>query len=147
MAETSTMRPRVIHALRRLDAIPVENPRACPGTPDVNFVEGWIELKWLRAWPARPDTVVSIEHFTPQQRIRHRKRSAAGGSTWVLLQVRREWLLLRGLVAAEHLGRVDRATLIGLCHAYWPDGLVDEELLTCVSSNTSVSASGASAPV
>lgn len=136
MAETTTMRPRVVRALRRLDAIPVENP-VWPGTQDVNFADGWIELKWLREWPARPHTIVTVDHFTAGQRLRQRQRSLVGGNTWLLLQVRQEWLLFRGQVAADILGRVPRQELIERAHAYWPRGLNDEELLRCVSRTTS----------
>ena len=63
------MRKNVCDWLKDYDAFAVENP-ANPGTPDVSYVEGWIELKQLDAWPAREDTPVRIEHYTPQQRIR-----------------------------------------------------------------------------
>lgn len=130
MSELGTMRPRVLAALQRLHAIPVENITACPGTPDVNYVEGWLELKWLREWPARPHTVVSIEHFTGQQRVWHTRRARVGGSSYLLLEVRCEWLLFTGKVAAEHVGKVTRAELYRLCVGYWPVGLVNEELRT-----------------
>ena len=61
-------RSTVTKLLKKWDAVAVENP-VHPGTPDVNCILGWIELKWLRAWPVRADTVVKIEHFTRQQRV------------------------------------------------------------------------------
>ncbi len=121
------MRRRVLQWLKPLDAIPVENP-AQPGTPDVNFVEGWIELKKLNAWPRDKMAIVKCEHFTPQQRnwlsLRHRK----GGNVWLLLQVKNEWLLLKGVDAAQWFGRVDRETLTDLAALYWPSGLDASEL-------------------
>lgn len=138
MAEADQRR-RVVHALRALHAIPVENGGCCPGTPDVAYIGGWIETKWLREWPARPDTVVRLDHpLTPQQRLWHRLHARLGGVSWVLLQVRQEWLLLRGVDAADHL-EVDcnRAQLTELAHRHWPRGLDEKELLECVSEITS----------
>lgn len=131
MAEKD-MRARIIKALTRLDAIAVENT-ALPGTQDVNFVEGWLELKWLRSWPARPETVVELDHFTPQQRIRQIKRSRVGGNTWLLLEVRDQWLLFEGSVAAVVVGKANRATLIEAATRVWLIGLNEQELIRCIS--------------
>jgi hypothetical protein len=63
----------------------VEN-RVNEGTPDVNYCfhgargEGWLELKDIESWPARPDTIVHIEHVTEVQRAWWRARRAAGGA-------------------------------------------------------------------
>lgn len=121
------MRRRVIQYLRTLNAVPVENP-AQPGTPDVNYVEGWIELKKLDAWPKSKDAVVTISHFTPQQRNWLTLRRRRGGRAFLLLQVKDEWLLFDGLVAAESVGRVPRAQLEYLAARHWRKGLRAEEL-------------------
>ena len=94
------MRSNVCDWLRDLDAFAVENP-ANPGTPDVSYVDGWIELKQIDSWPASEATPVRISHYTPQQRIRARKRWKKGGNVFWMLQVRNDWLLLDGDVAAE----------------------------------------------
>lgn len=126
----------MIEVLRPLDAVAVEN-RCGPGTPDVNFIGGWVELKWLRAWPKRAETPVKLDHdLTPQQRAWLKRRSHRGGSTWVLLQCRREWLLLPGRVAAEVIGTATRLDLIALCHRYWSDGLNGEELIGALRGST-----------
>ena len=44
------------------------------GVPDISYkmyrgAGGWIELKYLDRYPARPDTIFRIEHFTREQRI------------------------------------------------------------------------------
>lgn len=102
----STMRGKLVRALRGLDAVAVENP-ACPGTPDVNYVGGWIECKWLRHWPQQAETPVRLPHpVTPQQRIWLLRRTARGGLCWVMLQCKNEWLLFKGDVAADNLGSV-----------------------------------------
>lgn len=122
------MRKRIVgRTLKPLDAVSVENP-AYPGTPDVNFVEGWVELKWIRRWPVRPETEVKIDHYTPQQRVWLKRRWMKGGNVWLLLQVGAEWLLFDGDTAAEVVGRATRKELQLAAHAYWPEGLRDHEL-------------------
>lgn len=122
------MRQEVVRLLKPLAAIAVENP-VLPGTPDVNYVEGWIELKWIRSWPKQAETVVKIDHYTAQQRIWHYKRRRAGGQSWFLLRCRTEWLLMDGAVAAFTVNRATKAELIAACTAYWGAGLSATELL------------------
>lgn len=131
MAETQ-QRGRVIRALTALNAVPVENP-ALPGTPDVNYTEGWIELKWLRDWPAKAETTVTFRHFTPQQRVWHMRRRTVGGRTWVLIQCKREWILLDGMVAALHLNHATREELYELANKRTTKGLDAEELQGWIS--------------
>jgi hypothetical protein len=128
------MRKKLVRALRPLHAVSVENP-ALPGTPDVNYVEGWIELKWLRKWPVGEDTIVRIDHFTPQQRVFHIRRRQAGGRCWFMLQCRREWLLLDGADAALNINTewCTKAHLIELAVHYWPQSLDQRELVECLT--------------
>lgn len=105
--------------LARLDPVRVENPVCCPGTPDVNYVGGWIELKYADRWPPRGGPL-RIDHFTSQQRTWLRRRRAAGGRAFVLLKVgTREWLLFDGVRAADVLGEVPREQLYKECVARW----------------------------
>ena len=122
-------RARIILALKPLNAIPVENP-VRPGTPDVNYVEGWIELKWLRRWPKQADTVVRLEHFTLRQRRWLRDRCKAAGQAWLMLQCGQEWLLFTGQVAHDHVGLVTRKELYNLAQIRWKRGLKDKELVS-----------------
>lgn len=78
----SRFRRRVVETLRPYDAVAVENP-VHPGTPDINYAEGWIELKVVRD-PAAP-----IPHFTPQQRVFLYRRSRAGGRAHLLVAYER----------------------------------------------------------
>lgn len=100
----SSMRSLVTKTLKPLHAVAVENP-ALPGTPDVNYNKGWIELKELRAWPIRPQTIVKIKHFTPEQRLWIRERSRAHGNIYLILKVRSTWLILPGLWSSYYLGK------------------------------------------
>lgn len=96
---------RICAALRGLDPIRVENP-VFPGTPDINYRDGWIESKQLDALPKRAGTIVKVEHYVPEQRSWHIRRQAAGGTVWVALDVRAtgETFVWHGREAAQFLG-------------------------------------------
>lgn len=121
------LRRRVVRGLRDLDAVSVEN-HVFPGTPDVNYIEGWLELKWLRRWPVRPDTPVRLEHFTQEQRVWLRRRVNRGGQVHLLLQVGREYLLLDGLRASVLLGEATREQLVDAAAGHWTNGIDWREL-------------------
>lgn len=120
------MRQRVVKALKPLDAWSVENP-CRPGTPDVNYIEGWIELKWVEKWPARSSTPVRLPHFTPQQKLHLRRRWHLGGNAYLLLQVDQDWFLLNGEEAAKIVGQANRTELEAHSIKFWhrPDLRVD----------------------
>ena len=130
MNETS-MRAKVTEALRSLDAISVENA-VMPGTPDVEFIGGWVELKYVPAWPKRLGTALAVPHFTPIQRAWLRRRIRRGGKAWLLLRVDCEWMLFRGDVAADILGHVNREELLNAADVFWSETPSNEELLTAL---------------
>lgn len=98
------------------------------GMPDVTYCvrghEGFIELKQIAAFPVRPETVVPIPHYTPQQRIWARRRLAAGGKVYTLLEVVRpvpSYYLFAAEWSRVHLGKTatradlrDRALVYGV---------------------------------
>lgn len=133
MASETSMRGRVTHALRTLDAIAVENG-VLPGTPDVEFIGGWVELKSVESWPKRADTPLRLPHFNPEQRAWLRRRCRRGGKAWLLLRVGREWLLFRGDQAADILGMSTRAETLAAAQCHWPTTPTDAELLAVFSS-------------
>lgn len=135
----SSMRGRVIMALKSLDACAIENSTH-PGTPDVNYMGGWVELKCLDRWPVREGTPVRIRHFTREQRIWLARRWNAGGNSHLLLQVRDEWLLFDGNIAAERVGKVPRMQMIGEAARVWlgPEEvqkMLQKELQECLSKS------------
>jgi len=126
------MRKKVVQALKPLDAISVEN--SCgPGTPDVNYVDGWLELKWARTWPKKPETPLRLEHFTRQQRLWLIRRWKAGGRAFVLLKVGVEWLLFDAPTAADKLGRSTRAELYEVATQVWTKRLSATKLIEAVT--------------
>lgn len=119
MKETG-LRRKTILALRDQDAIAVENGTVGPGTPDVNYVGGWIELKVLSQWPRNADvSPVLVPLYTPQQRIWARRRARRGGTVWFFLQVGNDYLLFDGAVAADIVGLSTKQQLIANTMAMW----------------------------
>ena len=128
----SGMRTNLVKALSVLDAVSIENP-AGPGTPDINFIGGWIECKWLRAWPKRPDTPVKLDHpLLASQKVWIRRRIRRGGRAWVMLQCGREWFLFKGDVACDFLGTSSRNELHYYARAHWHIGLDADELIAII---------------
>lgn len=123
----SSMRQKVCKALKSLDAVAVENPIRS-GTPDVNFIGGWLELKWLRSWPKEEITIVSLPHYTQIQRRWAQRRFERGGYCGLLLQVGREWMLFKPPYSTTRVGRVNRDHLMRHCDLYHPKGLDYKDL-------------------
>lgn len=127
MSEKET-RQTVVKALRRLDAHSVEN-RVGIGTPDLTYAFGWIELKCLDKWPVRPATPVALPHdFTKEQRIWARRRWAAGGEVYLLLQAEHEYLLFDGPMAADLIGKATKAELRASALLIWGRKAVEQDL-------------------
>lgn len=97
---------RLREALKGFDPVRVENAVG-PGTPDINYLQGWIESKFLHEWPKRADSIVRIPHYVKEQRGWHVRRCAAGGRVWVALEVGDcgEFHLIFADLAAASLGR------------------------------------------
>jgi hypothetical protein len=93
------------HAPRKMNIKRIENT-AHPGMCDVHYtflppgmcagyevVSGFIELKHVVQEPARADTIVRIEHMTPDQKIFNWKERQAGGNCHILLWIGDKYLL------------------------------------------------------
>lgn len=129
MSETA-LRRAVINMLKPLHGVSVENP-AYPGFPDVNYIEGLIELKVVDRWPPR-DGIIQVEHFTPQQRVFLRTRWRLGGRCAVLLRVKREWLLFDGDTGANMVGRANKCELLHSAAYHWIQKPSSQEFRTCL---------------
>jgi hypothetical protein len=103
------MRSRLVLRCKDLDMKPVEN-KLTKGMPDVNYVEGWLELKWLRGWPPKGGTV-AIPHYTNHQRLWLKRRWERGGRAFLVLQVKNEWFVFCGCDALP-VGTIDRTGLM-----------------------------------
>jgi hypothetical protein len=118
---------RVRRAIRHLDPVRVEN-RVEAGTPDVWYSEGALELKWMRIAPKRGG-IVKLDHdYTLEQRVWAIRRDKAGGKVYVLLKIGSEYLLFKGIVAAECLGYSTLEQLREKAIGKWRVKLNDKEL-------------------
>lgn len=104
--------------LKGLDPVRIESVVGS-GVPDVNYVHGWIELKYEHEWPKRGGPL-RLKRYTKEQKAWAVKREAAGGRVYLLLKVgETEWLLFRGSVAARVLGKEPREVLYQHVLARW----------------------------
>ena len=93
-----------------LDAHRIENKIEL-GTPDVNYLHGWIELKYKSKWPVRGG-ILTVPHFTELQRRWLDRRQKCGGRAFVLLKVNKEWILFEGSTGAKTLGYIQKDELL-----------------------------------
>lgn len=71
----SVFRSKLVKILKPLHAVPVENA-VCPGTPDISYAGGWIELK-VDEWNKKGELPLKL--LTPQQRVWMHKRWSVTG--------------------------------------------------------------------
>jgi len=129
----STMKRRLLTALKPLDGIPVEN-KVRAGTPDVNYIDGWMELKWLRSWPKR-NGVVLLPHYTLGQRLWLRRRGLRGGKAMLVLQVGKQWLFFDWEYSYESVGKTEtKENLEDNAMMHFPNGLKNKELVAWLRS-------------
>jgi hypothetical protein len=92
----------LMEALAGWDPRRVENLVA-EGTPDINYIGGWIESK-VGERPKRAATTLSLRHYTREQRGWHMRRCRAGGRVHVVLRVGDATMAIDAYKAAQHLG-------------------------------------------
>ena len=114
--------------LRPVDPVRIESHMAA-GVPDVNYTEGWIELKYAARWPPRGGPL-RLDHFTTAQRSWLRRREAAGGRAFLLLKVgKTEWILMTGVAAAAYLGQSTQEEIYNNNVARWTRLPKSEEII------------------
>jgi hypothetical protein len=83
-----------------LDPVRIEN-RVAIGTPDVEFIGGWAELKHADKWPVRGGPLRLPHPPSPAQLVWLLRRWTRGGAAWLILRVAREWFVFRAPDAFE----------------------------------------------
>jgi Mesyanzhinovviridae DNA helicase len=126
------MRSRLVLRCKDINMIAVEM-KFGRGTPDVNYIEGWIELKWLRGWPVK-EGPVAISHYTNHQRLWLKRRWEKGGKSFLLLQVKKEWLIFAGCDAPP-VGTLTREELLSIALMHWQRDLHVQEFKQLITSD------------
>jgi len=107
MSENSLWRKVRKNMAERWDEATRHEDKLNLGVCDVSFVcggkHGWMELKHLPKWPARPGTVVRCDHYTEDQRVFLKRKGKHAGGVWLFVQIDRDHLLFDS----------DRAQLFG----------------------------------
>jgi hypothetical protein len=92
------------------------------GLPDVHYCykgrNGWIELKYLKEFPKKKNTPISIKHLTEFQLNWINNYLTYGGHVWILLRIEKEILLIKG-VYAQRLKNILREDLYTICANKW----------------------------
>lgn len=98
MPSESQMSERLMSSLKTygLDPLRIEN-RIHAGTPDVNYIKGWLELKHADRWPPRGGPLRLKHPPTPQQKVWLYRRWNSGGTAFLVLRVDKEWFIIRGI--------------------------------------------------
>ena len=111
-----TLRPLILS----LDPVRIE-AKLAEGIPDVNYIGGWVELKYVGSWDLmKAGDRPSVAHFTAAQRQWLRRRWEAKGLSWLLIRTAdNEWLLFDGHSAGILVGCAPLHDLRTRCAARW----------------------------
>ena len=96
----------------------IESTTTAPGIPDVYFscaqpdLRGWIELKSYKGWGVE-STVFDLPTWGADQRNWMRRHRAAGGRTWLFVEIRdcNEVLILPDAFALDGFGQLRTAVM------------------------------------
>lgn len=129
MSEAS-MRSNLVKALRPLDAVPIENYLRA-GTPDINYIGGWIECKWMKFWPKSADhQPVRFHHpLKKNQGLWLARRASRGGTVLLAAQVGREWFFFDGATIKDHFNKMTRPQMRERALLHMPNGLERKKLI------------------
>lgn len=134
MAETDT-RATFCKLIAALDPRPIENMLPPAGTPDVEYVGGWAELKYINPqdWPVRPTTEVKIKHYTDEQREWLLRRTEAGEMCWLVVQSGKEWFFYNAY-AAQDVGYLTYDEMVSRATHYFSNKPEPQEVVSILTS-------------
>ena len=136
------MRKNLVKRLKRVDAVAIESPLTGIGIPDVSYIGGWLECKWLRAWPKRAMThPVKFGHpLSKAQKVWLARHCRRGGVAMCVIQVGREWFFYDGIKIGDLWGNMTKPQMIEESLLHFPNGLQTGDLLEFLITMSRVSA-------
>ena len=127
----SGVRASLVDRLRCLDAQSIEVPIKS-GVPDVNFKNGWIEIKFKESWPKNADEVpIKFKHpITPAQKVWMRRRVRKGGRCFVCAKVASEWFFWDvARFDLDLFNNMTRLQMLESCHLHFKFRINDDILI------------------
>lgn len=109
------------------------------GTPDVAYAlklqrsdevaaQGWAELKYLREWPKRYETIVKFKHYTLDQVNFAERWHRCGARACMLAQIENDFMIVPAWNMRKIFNGVNKATFISLAevhgHKVFPTGRI-----------------------
>lgn len=106
------------------------------GMPDVEFIGGWAELKWMRSTdlPKRATTKVRFDHYTDKQREWLMNRTLKGETCWLVVQIGREWFFYDA-DAAQEVGYLTYDEMVEHATKYFPTKPTSQEVVSLLTSH------------
>ena len=103
------------------------------GIPDIIYsmegVRGFIELKYIKHWPKRVNTIIRLKHFTPLQRLFLSSHEESAGHCFIFLKIERDYLLFSApLDVCTNIGFLRRKELEKLAKKIWHGKINFDEL-------------------
>lgn len=132
----ATARSYLVKKMVSLDAVAIESPSTGLGIPDVFFIGGVIECKWLRDWPKGCDkNPVKFPHpLTQEQKVWLYRRSLRGGLAMVAAKVSRSWFFFDGKRMKDKWETMTRPEMIEEAILYFQNGLDIKALLSHIKA-------------
>lgn len=91
------------------------------GIPDVSYSithHGWIELKYLPDKPKRDNSILKIDHYTPEQRNWLTLHGARGGLCFLMLQVDKTYMIF-DWTKAQRIATLPYADHVAMAMGVW----------------------------
>lgn len=125
-------RSQLVKALKPLDGLPTE-VKGRAGFPDMNYVGGWIECKYLQYWPKYCDTrPVRFKHpWTKVQQLWAMRRIRCGGTVILCAKVgTKDWFFWECTPELRKLfGNATRPVMVQTASLHLGSGLNSERLI------------------